>query len=58
MTSALRHITAMVGCAALLAPALLLVNDGSPSLALYSGLGGNLAVLLVVLLPQPAAGIR
>jgi hypothetical protein len=58
MTFALRHITAMAGCAALFAPALLLVSDGSPSLALYTGLSGNLAVLLVTLLPQPVAGIR
>jgi len=48
-----RHITAIVGCTALFAPALLLVSDGGFSLALYTGLSGNLAVLLVILLPQP-----
>jgi len=53
MTTALRHITAIVGCAALSAPSLLLVSDGSPSLALYTGLTGNLAVLLVILRRQP-----
>lgn len=57
MNSARRGVTALASCATIFAPALLLASDGPLSLALYSGLSGNLAVLLIILLPEPIRGI-